>query len=908
MEVAIILLLGLLATVVAAWVGFFIGLSMRHRVSVLEARVVSLAAGTARESQPAAPAQPVPDTAPDAPTEPSPEPAPDEPPAPPPAQPETPPAAAMPAAPPPRAAQSAPAMSLFQRIERSLGGAWLVWIAGAALALGGLFLAKAALDAGLLGPLARILLAALAGAAMLGAGEFLRRRPAGPARAAHLPAPVLSAAGLITLYGDVYAAYAAYQLMPGPVAFGLLAAIAALALFLAWLHGPVIAAFGIAGGFAAPLLIGSDSPNAAALFVYVLAVAGASLAVARFAHWRWTAWLSLAGGAGWPLLWLLGAFDPDQALALAIYLPAFAALAAAFAWSEAGAPPRMGRSWRAWLAIMPPSVLAAHAALAAALLLTLWLLSAWSYAAPGVAALGALAALAVGAAWRREGFALLPVGAAAAVSAAFYFWPHALAEASVAEVAALENSTDAAITQTPVVAAAAAFIALFGVGGYFAQGRLRLKGPMAVASAGAPVAILVVLGLVLDSLAPAWAVALFVTALIQAGVTELMARRMDEARPGPVAAYALGASGAVLGALALTLSEAWLGAAIALEAMAIAWLWRRWGTPALAWAAGLIGLVAAYRLTLGADTLVDWSGDLGNCAALLLAYAVAALALEAAARLFRAGGLARISAPVRTLEGLAVTVGVVAGSLAIRLALNGGALDAPDYSLTEMGLQVSLWLTVPLALRMRVRGELTLIQRAAEGVLIVLAAAHLLFVQLLIANPWTGVAPLDVTGPAILNPLLIAYGLPAALVAALTAVWRRRGFAMAPWAAGAATVLAFAWITLEVRRAFHAPELNIGPIGDAEGWAYSAAWLIGAGVAMALGVMRRLPILRYAALVVITATTFKVFLIDLAGLEGVWRALSFLGLGAVLMLIAVAYQRVILPADRALAGDGRAAP
>jgi uncharacterized membrane protein len=38
---------------------------------------------------------------------------------------------------------------------------------------------------------------------------------------------------------------------------------------------------------------------------------------------------------------------------------------------------------------------------------------------------------------------------------------------------------------------------------------------------------------------------------------------------------------------------------------------------------------------------------------------------------------------------------------------------------------------------------------------------------------------------------------------------------------------------------------------------------------------------------------FKVFLLDLAGLEGVLRALSFLGLGAALIGIGLVYQKLV---------------
>jgi uncharacterized membrane protein len=57
------------------------------------------------------------------------------------------------------------------------------------------------------------------------------------------------------------------------------------------------------------------------------------------------------------------------------------------------------------------------------------------------------------------------------------------------------------------------------------------------------------------------------------------------------------------------------------------------------------------------------------------------------------------------------------------------------------------------------------------------------------------------------------------------------------------------------------------------------------------GVWRGLPEARWASAFFIFATTLKVFLFDLAGLEGFLRALSFLGLGAALIGIGLVYQK-----------------
>jgi uncharacterized membrane protein len=53
--------------------------------------------------------------------------------------------------------------------------------------------------------------------------------------------------------------------------------------------------------------------------------------------------------------------------------------------------------------------------------------------------------------------------------------------------------------------------------------------------------------------------------------------------------------------------------------------------------------------------------------------------------------------------------------------------------------------------------------------------------------------------------------------------------------------------------------------------------------------------LRLAALAIVGLTSAKVFLIDMSGLEGLWRVLSFLGLGLVLIGLGAAYRRLVVP-------------
>jgi uncharacterized membrane protein len=55
--------------------------------------------------------------------------------------------------------------------------------------------------------------------------------------------------------------------------------------------------------------------------------------------------------------------------------------------------------------------------------------------------------------------------------------------------------------------------------------------------------------------------------------------------------------------------------------------------------------------------------------------------------------------------------------------------------------------------------------------------------------------------------------------------------------------------------------------------------------------------LRRGAFALLVLALAKVFLLDLAALGSVWRVLSFIGLGLLLLLAALAYQRLRPPVE-----------
>jgi uncharacterized membrane protein len=90
----------------------------------------------------------------------------------------------------------------------------------------------------------------------------------------------------------------------------------------------------------------------------------------------------------------------------------------------------------------------------------------------------------------------------------------------------------------------------------------------------------------------------------------------------------------------------------------------------------------------------------------------------------------------------------------------------------------------------------------------------------------------------------------------------------------------------------------VGRISDAESYTFSAVWLAFGCLLLVIGLLLSSKPVRLASAAVIMLTVAKVFLLDMADLSGIWRALSFIGLGLVLVGIGYFYQRVVFPRTR----------
>ena len=113
-------------------------------------------------------------------------------------------------------------------------------------------------------------------------------------------------------------------------------------------------------------------------------------------------------------------------------------------------------------------------------------------------------------------------------------------------------------------------------------------------------------------------------------------------------------------------------------------------------------------------------------------------------------------------------------------------------------------------------------------------------------------------------------------------------------------VLAFAWASLTVRRAWQGENIaDWKGFLQGETYTYSVVWLLLGVLLLVLGSRFHAKSIRIASAILVFVAVLKVFLIDMSNLEGFLRALSFIGLGGVLIGIGLFYQKILSGAGAA---------
>ncbi|MGV1758168.1 DUF2339 domain-containing protein [Rhizobium sp. A22-96] len=799
-----------------------------------------------------------------------------------------------------------------ESLESTIGARWAVWVGGIALALGGIFMVKYSIESGLLSPGVRLVLAAIFGLILVAAGEVIRRRSApvlGNAFQNAMIPGVLTAAGVVALFGSTYAAHGIYGFIGPATAFILLALISLATVALSLLHGQALAGLGLLASMVTPALIGPAAPRPWVLFGYLVLTWLATLLASRLRRWHIAPSLANALLSLWPLLYITYSqvvdFTPITLSMLAMiggtifiwpgrYQEA-ATTGISGASEDDPSQPRASVAWGAFLT-RPPLGMTLTATIGALVVALCLLTYSLQFGYPMVEAIYMFAAIvaavaAFGAGRLYSAWAAI-FSAIIAVFGIYGVLTNWIAGAETVGADAIST------IQNMVLYEALGLGAIFVlIGGFFLKRFAEEEKPFAalwcLIMVATPLTIATTSFVnygnwMLDWLHGLYGIGLAIVLLAYA---EWQYRRSGDRLNLSTNILAAGSFAAMIFALHTLAHHA--VPTILLPVLGIAYLLaarvRDW--PVLPWT-----MVAALIITMGRiawqPTIVD-PGELGTTPVfnmLLAGYGIPAALAAWAAFMVRGTADIRLRSALQALASFLVLLTI---AILVRHAMNGGVLNDAVPTLGEQSIYTLLAIGASATLMALDLSSASPVFRYGSMALGTLSVVLILTTHLLGLNPFiTG----ESTGRIpVFNLLLLGYLLPAAAYGGLALFARnRRPLPYVSMLAIAGAVMAFAWATLSVRRFWQGEYIPFwNGFIQGELYSYSLVWLLIGIALLGLGTRFEARSLRIASAALVSIAVVKAFLIDMANLEGFLRALSFIGLGAVLIGIGLFYQKIL---------------
>ncbi len=777
--------------------------------------------------------------------------------------------------------------------EERFGARMPVWIGGIALALGGLYLVKYSIDAGWLSPMNRVILGLLLGLGLQWGAAQCRKRPdmANGRRIGQ----ALAGAGIVVLYVAIFAAASLYSLIAPWLGFLGMGVVTAAALVQSLKFGAPIALIGLLGGFLTPALISSNQPDVMMLLLYVYIVFSGLMVVIRKERWWMLSLPTMLGAFAWVALWLGTSFTPDDTIWLGLFLVAVSATTVITSHREF----IEGEKAVTLKGHLRPTAILNYISLATALLFTGILAAEGGFGMMQWVLFLILSLGAVGLAWfddRHYGFA--PWAAMAVNLIMLFVWePHDANIARWGFYAVLFGALFAGLgyrlmwkARLPLLWAGLCGFALIG---YYLLAAYRLYDVETIGN------IYLFWG---------W-VGLALAAFAAYTVTTLQrAMRPGKTQDYCIALFALVCTALLTLALALEMRYEFLSLAVALEMLAVMWIYHRLLLPGLPHIAIALAVVFGFlllpqwllagQLALKGlfDQTVRLPVDLPVMQWPLVQLAIPAGCFIATARLFERHRL--IPRFMKVADIIAIVLLTLAGYYLMRTFFLTGNAD-PLYfkpSFWQRGLVTTgCFLAGLLCVWIAQKRQASHIG-VTGMVLCAVALFRVVYFDIVISNPliiWH-----QIHGVPLFNTLTLVYMVPFALTLLLERMINLEHFPKWHKALHIAQFLIlFAFITLSVRQVFddnnvlaHQP----GQASNLEMYSYSVVWLLfGIGLLFA-GIYKQSRSIRYASMGVMLLAIGKVFLYDASELEGLLRVASFLGLGASLIGLSWVYSKYVL--------------
>jgi len=720
---------------------------------------------------------------------------------------------------------------------------WMVWLGGTCVSLAGIFLVKYTIDQGYFGPTARIIAGFILGIALHAAAEYMRRKN----RGTHGSIAALAGGGSITLFATLLASHHLYNLLPPMVVFGGLTVVALGTMALSLFHGPVLAAIGLVGAYAVPVLVETGSRNVNGLMIYSLIITVAAYLlfaqVPRF--WIWVG--TLVGSATWFMVTLSMTKEP---LWHGLYLGIAAFLLISIVEDD--------KNTRG-VVIDPARRLA---------LMGFVLLQGLGYVSMHGWSLKAIQWLplvwVVFNTYRKRGedfnaWLLLFIHILASCYLALFF-------------------KSAPGYEWIAVPSAAIFFAMC----LWVQRSSGPSHPIAALTWLAPLLWVVAAYTFIVETHGSLTLATWVLVL---GLlyAALLGRQISQGKLDENATWlAISVHAAYSLAVVIYLQEATLTLALAVQAPSLVWLALRHKIPHMDIMIKVLLAVVGTRLTFAPfffkypiDT--HWS---------LWTYGGSFLAVALATRMTD-----RSSELRPWLEGAAIHALILFVGAETRYYLYDGDVFAHKYTMKEAAINCSLWGAGAISYFRR-----SLVARWAEKVYEFYAGILMTFSilnYLALVTYWNPLFSQEIFRP-FFNLMLLAYGAPIILWGAAAIYFTpdtRKLFL------STAAVSTWIFVSLEIRHLWHLNQHMWPSLETSNGelYSYSLAWLVMAVGAYLYGVAKSNRAVYLGGMILLGLVIAKIFLIDMAGLEGLYRVFSFMGLGLSLLGLAFLHQKLDPP-------------
>jgi uncharacterized membrane protein len=747
------------------------------------------------------------------------------------------------------------AEELAARVWAWVAQNWISIAAAGSLALAGIFLVRYGMEQGLITPLARIAFAALLGAALIIAGEYLRRR--GHLAGEIIPA-ALAGAGLVVLYGTVIASEVLYGFVPKPMALILLVLVSLIALTLGGRHAIFLSAFGLIGVSSAPWIIQGEAGSVFFLPAYYLAIAATGLVLA----WL-RAWPAIA-----PLALTLSLFMGGLPIAATSDLPTLPMIYFLLLGCLSGfAAARLPNALDQLIPFAPPTHPNGWASLVSVLLL-----AGSTIALILQAATEDLIVLAIGA-------ILVPAGIRQIfqveqsklkdLSAIFF-----MAMTGLITLYSLSDSIDW-ITIVGLFIALVSFM-VYAIGQsqsehgiyWVLASVLLIAAPFGIWELGTePEQALSLAG---------WTGACMAAACLATWGAVRTGQKLGNLSAAGL--YAICAGGLIILALTIPLREAALTLALSAALVLAALIQRRFDLPFINAALSIGGLGLLGRILVFPGFAWAWSESWWL---VLLVYVAAMAAFAAILLLYR--GKDNELVLQTTVSALILLIPSLFCLFLFRLQSGDNVWEGANHWSASIAA-TALILSAVLRSRMPQPESIArLISFGSIAITGIMGALGLVLGTLVYSPAINGEQ--IVLGPIVLNSLLACYLLPALTL--LTLSRRDDDVRKLFFFVGSALVLV--WMFSALRHFWHGPSMQFGSIHPAEQTSYTILMaMLGAALLYASHAFSRTrhPAVRRAALIALGVTVAKAVFIDAAGLEGLARVISFLVLGLTLAALA----------------------